>query len=326
MTHGAAIFGPLGLTVTDWEKDFFRDSDPWGFILFARNIDTPDQVKRLTSDLRETVGRDAPVLIDQEGGRVQRMRSPHWREYMPPLDQADLAGPAGFYLRSRLIAQELHAVGIDVNCGPTCDIASDKTHPFLMNRCLGRDADTVIAHARAVVDGYIAGGVLPVIKHMPGHGTATVDSHLHLPTASVTLAEAETRDFAPFKALNDCALGMSAHIVFPEMGDAPATQNPAMIAYIREHIGFDGLLMSDDIGMEALSGDPASRSALSLQAGCDVVLHCNGSPADMQAVAAASGQMTAKAATRATRALGQRKAPDVIDIDAMIADLAALLG
>jgi beta-N-acetylhexosaminidase len=328
MANGAAIFAPLGLLLSAWEKAFFRDADPWGFILFARNVDTPVQLRLLTAELRDCVGRDAPIMIDQEGGRVQRMRAPHWDEYLPPLDQADQAQDAtqSFWLRGRLIAAELRDVGIDANCGPTCDIASDETHPFLQNRCMGRDPATVIANARATANGYLAGGVLPILKHMPGHGRTTVDSHLNLPTANGTLKEAHDWDFAPFRALNDVPLGMSAHMVFPEAGDLPATQNPKLITMIRDDIGFDGLLMTDDISMEALNGTIGERASVSIAAGCDIALHCNGEADDMIAVASAVGVMNDAAQTRADRALTFRKQPENIDISVLKADLAAQLG
>lgn len=327
MTQGATILAPRGVQLNDWEKAFFRDADPWGFILFARNVDTPGQLRTLTADLRACVGRDAPIMIDQEGGRVQRMRRPHWREYLPPLDQADQARDVArsFWVRARLIAAELRDVGIDANCGPTCDIASDETHPFLQNRCLGRDPGSVIANARATADGYLAGGVLPVLKHLPGHGRTTVDSHLNLPTANATLAEAQAWDFEPFRALNDVPLGMSAHIVFPEAGDLPATQNPTLIGIIRKDIGFDGFLMTDDLSMEALSGTISERAAASIAAGCDAALHCNGERGDMMAVATAAGTMTPAAQTRADHALNFRRGPQNIDICALEADLAAQL-
>jgi beta-N-acetylhexosaminidase len=328
MTQGATIFAPIGLQLNDWEKAFFRDADPWGFILFARNVETPDQIRSLTADLRACVGRDAPIMIDQEGGRVQRMRAPHWREYLPPLDQADQAHDVArsFWVRARLIAAELRDVGIDANCGPTCDIASDETHPFLQNRCLGRDPATVIGNARATADGYLAGGVLPILKHLPGHGRTTVDSHLNLPTANATLDEARAWDFEPFHALNDVPLGMSAHIVFPEAGDSPATQNPTLIGIIRNDIGFDGLLMTDDLSMEALSGTIGERAAASIAAGCDAALHCNGERGDMMVVATAAGTMTPAAQSRADHALTFRHPPQNIDISALEADLAAQLG
>lgn len=323
----ASILGPEGQRVTGWEYVFFRETDPLGFIVFARNIDTPDQLRRLTSDLRDAVGRDAPILIDQEGGRVQRMRAPNWREWLPPLEQAAQAtDPArSFYLRSRIIADELRSVGIDANCAPTCDIAGPDTHPFLHNRCLGGDPETVIQNARAIADGLLAGGVLPVMKHMPGHGRGAVDSHLDLPVADVAMDVAAEWDFAPFGGLNDLPMGMTAHIIFSACGMTPATQNPSMIDIIRNVIGFDGLLMTDDISMEALSGSVAERTAASIAAGCDVVLHCNGDPAEMKAVTDAAGTMTNAAATRARAALDQRKPPDDIDISALSAEFEALL-
>jgi beta-N-acetylhexosaminidase len=323
----ASILGPIGHSVTDWERAFFRDSDPLGFIVFARNVDTPDQLRRLTSDLRDAVGRDAPILIDQEGGRVQRMREPHWREWLPPLEQAALASDTArsFYIPSRIMADELRGVGIDANCAPTCDIAGPETHPFLRNRCLGEDPITVIQNARATADGLLDGGVLPVMKHMPGHGRGTVDSHLGLPVADVALDVAADWDFAPFRGLNDLPMGMTAHIIFSAVGMSPSTQNPDMIKLIRNEIGFDGLLMSDDISMEALSGTVAERTTASISAGCDVVLHCNGDPAEMQAVTDAAGTMTDCAVARTHAALAQRKTPDDIDIAALSAELEALL-
>ncbi|WP_415183106.1 glycoside hydrolase family 3 N-terminal domain-containing protein [Phaeovulum sp.] len=324
----ATILGCEGLALSPAEAAFFRDANPWGFILFARNVDAPDQLRRLTFDLRAALGRDAPVLIDQEGGRVQRLRAPHWREWLPPLDQAQRAGdaaPRSFWLRSRIMAAELRAVGIDANCAPTCDIAGPLTHPFLRNRCLGHDAATVTTNARAVAEGLLAGGVLPVMKHLPGHGRAEADSHHDLPTAQAGLADLEVSDFAPFRALNDLPMGMTAHIRFPALDDAPATQSPRLISLIRHSIGFDGLLMSDDIAMQALSGGIGERSARAIAAGCDLVLHCNGDRAEMAQAVAASGALTAAAQTRANAALARRLPPDPIDIAPLEAEFDALL-
>lgn len=328
MPKTAAIFGPEGPEITAWERRFFRDADPLGFIVFARNIDTPDQLCRLTANLRDAVGRNAPVLIDQEGGRVQRMRSPHWREYLPALDQMDRASDPmrAQWIRNRLIAAELLEVGIDANCAPLADIAEDATHPFLQNRLYGRDVETVIKAARICADAHLAGGVLPVLKHIPGHGRAAMDSHLMLPTVHAPRVELDAWDFAPFKALNDIAMGMSAHIVFSDIDpDAPATTSPAMMKVIRQDIGFDGLLMTDDLSMEALSGTVADRATAAIKAGCDIILHCNGDPVEMEAVANAAGEMTPAAMTRANRALAQRKNPDDIDIPALEAEFEALL-
>ena len=329
MIQNATILGPLSQSLTDWERGFFRDVSPWGFIVFARNIDNPDQVRRLTGDLREAVGRDAPILIDQEGGRVQRMRSPHWREYLPALDQMERAGDPirAHWVRNRLIAAELYDIGIDANCAPLADIAEDTTHPFLQNRLYGREVETVIAAANACADAHLAGGVLPVLKHIPGHGRAVTDSHLNLPTVTAKRAELDTWDFAPFAALNDICMGMSAHIVFADIDPTgPATTSPKMMDVIRNDIGFDGLLMTDDLSMEALSGTVAERATASIAAGCDIILHCNGDAAEMEAVVQAAGDMSSAAQTRAERALAQRKAPTKIDILQLEAELAALLG
>lgn len=324
----AAILGCTGLTLSVEETAFFRDVNPWGFILFARNIETPDQVRGLTGALRDAVGRDAPVLVDQEGGRVQRLRAPHWREWLPPLDQVARAGQKAersLWLRYRVIAAELRAVGIDTNCVPTADIASAETHPFLRNRCLGEDAETVALNARAVAEGCLAGGVLPVMKHMPGHGRAVADSHLDLPEIDASMAELAASDFAPFRALSDLPLGMTAHIRATDFGEEPATLNPAFIEAIRTEIGFQGLLMTDDITMQALSGSQAERASRAIAAGCDVVLHCNGNLAEMTEVATAAGPLGDAAAARGDAALRLRRDPDPVDSALLEAELEALL-
>ncbi|SEL32419.1 beta-N-acetylhexosaminidase [Pacificibacter marinus] len=325
MNHGAYILGCAGLSLSAQEKAFFRDANPWGFILFARNVDTPDQLSRLTQELRDSVGWRAPILIDQEGGRVQRLRAPAWREFLPPLDDiARCDDPArSMWLRGRLIADDLTGVGIDVNCAPTLDIAGALTHPFLRNRCYGSDAKTVAAMGRAMVDGMAAGGVASVMKHMPGHGRGTADSHKNLPRVTVSRAEL-ANDFAPFQALNDLPMAMSAHIVMEAIDpDLPATQSPACIKVIREDIGFDGLLMTDDVSMQALSGTVQTRGALALAAGCDVVLHCNGDLAEMQSIAEL-GVMCHAAQTRADLAADSRPKPLSIDIAALEAEFQSL--
>ncbi len=329
MTSHSMIFGCEGLTLTPAEYRFFASAQPWGFILFARNIEDRAQLKRLTNDLRGAVGWNAPILIDQEGGRVQRMRAPEWREYLPALDQMERAGAdaaRAMYLRNRLIAEELYDVGIDVNCAPLADVIWPESHPVLRNRCYGSDVDTVVAMCRETVRGFLDGGVLPVLKHVPGYGRAVVDGHKDLPTVDVPLAELEALDFAPFKQLNDIKMGMTAHIVFPVIDDLPATTSPKAMRMIRNEIGFDGLIMTDDISMEALSGTVAERSAASLAAGCDLVLHCNGEMPDMEAVADVCGRMGAKAQSRAKAALKQRKTPMEIDIPEVIAELERLIG
>lgn len=328
MTRGATILGLGGPRLTADEAAFFRAADPWGFILFARNIENPAQVIALTDELRACVGWRAPVFIDQEGGRVQRLRAPHWAEWLPPRDAVIAAGPGAarmMWLRARLIAAELHALGIDGNCAPCLDIAAPQTHPFLKNRCYGDDLGRVVQMGRATAAGHLAGGVLPVVKHMPGHGRATADTHLDLPTVSTPAAELAASDFAAFAALADLPLGMTAHIVFSAFDSRPATQSPAMIEVIRRDIGFDGLLMTDDLTMEALSGDLASRTAAAMAAGCDLALHCKGGIADMTAVADAAGRMTPAAEARAARALACRQPPQPADLAALRAEHDALI-
>jgi len=330
MASGATILGCLGPTLAAEERAFFAEADPWGFILFARNIENPDQVRRLTGDLRAAVGRDAPVLVDQEGGRVQRLRAPHWREFPPPLDQLARVDPAqaarSMWLRGRLIADDLIRVGIDVNCAPSADIAAADTHPFLRNRCYGTNAATVVVAARAMADGMMAGGVLPVMKHMPGHGRGTLDSHLLLPRVDATLADLQLTDFAAFAALSDLPMAMTAHIVFSAIDpDAPATCSAPMIRIIRETIGFGGLLMTDDLTMQALSGDLAARTAAALAAGCDLVLHCNGEMAEMTRVVEAAGRLQPGAALRAERALAARRPVEPADLVGLEHEFSSLI-
>ena len=327
MGQGAYILGCAGLTLSASEKAFFRDSDPWGFILFARNVDTPAQMRALTAELRAAVGRDAPILIDQEGGRVQRMRAPHWREFLPPLDQCQKASdPArAMWLRGRLIAEDLMSVGVDVNCAPMLDVARPDTHEFLYNRCYGHEAETVAQMGRAHTEGMAHGGVAGIIKHIPGHGRGTVDSHLDLPRVRASRA-ALAEDFAPFAALSDLSMAMTAHIIYEAIDpDHCATQSPACIGLIRDEIGFDGLLMSDDLSMQALSGTMAARGAASISAGCDIVLHCNGDMAEMDAVATL-GAMNRAAQARADRAIAARPTQLSVDIAALEAEFQSLVG
>jgi beta-N-acetylhexosaminidase len=325
----AACFGCAGPVLLPEERTFFRDADPFGFILFARNIENPAQVSRLTADLRAAVGRDAPILIDQEGGRVQRMRAPHWREWLPPLDTVQAAGADAarlMGLRMRVIAEELRAVGIDANCAPVADIAGQGTHPFLRNRCYGTDAETVARVGRAVADGLLAGGVLPVVKHLPGHGRATLDTHHELPVVTASREDLAATDFAPFHALADLPMAMTAHIIFAAYDAArPATQSPGMIRVIRDQIGFRGLLLTDDLNMQALSGDLASRTRASMAAGCDIALHCKGDMDEMLMVAGEASDMRPDTLARAKAALARRRAPDPVDIAGLEADLRGLM-
>lgn len=326
----ATILGCLGPRLSRVEAAFFADVAPVGFILFARNVETPDQVRRLTGDLRDAVGWQAPIFVDQEGGRVQRLRAPHWREWLPPLDQVAKAGPEGaarsMYLRSYLIGREQLAIGIDGNCAPCADIARPDTHPFLRNRCYGEDVETVVEISRAVTDGLSDAGLFPVMKHMPGHGLGTLDSHHELPHVTASRDELDQTDFASFRALSDLHWGMSAHLVFERIDpDAPATLSPAMIRLIREEIGFDGLLMTDDLSMNALPGSLTERAARARAAGCDVVLHCNGKPDEMEAVVTAAGGLDEAASKRLSRALGSRRRAISISEREALSELEALL-
>ncbi|QJF50965.1 beta-N-acetylhexosaminidase [Roseobacter ponti] len=325
---GATILDADGLSLSAEEKAFFRDVNPYGFILFARNIDSPDQVRALCAEMRACVGRDAPVTIDQEGGRVQRLRAPVWTEWTPPLDFVTAAGEKAaeaMYLRYRLIAAELHALGIDSNCAPMVDVAGPGTHDFLHNRCYGTDPDTVAKLGRAAAEGMIAGGVIPVLKHIPGHGRATMDSHYDLPRVAASLEELDAVDFAPFRALKDLPMGMTAHLVYDAIDDKPATLSEKVMKVIREDIGFENLIMTDDLAMKALEGSLADLARQALAAGCDVILHCNGTLADRREVAEAAGEMSFGAQTRALRALNGRMAPDDIDIPRATAQLETLL-
>ncbi len=329
MSFGATILDATGLRLGREEKALFRAVDPFGFILFGRNLETGDQIRALCDDFREAVGRDCLITIDQEGGRVQRLRAPLARNWMAPLDHVARAGenaPRAMYLRYRLMADELRGFGIDSNCAPMVDLAGDDTHPFLRNRCYGSDPETVAGIGRAVADGLLDGGVVPVVKHMPGHGRATQDSHFDLPHVGADPEDLDDTDFAPFRALNDLPMGMTAHLVYDAIDCAPATTSATMMGLIRSQIGFDGLIMSDDISMQALSGSLADLSRASLAAGCDVVLACNRSLGERAAIAEASGQMSAAAQTRAEAALAARHPPGALDIAASEAELMALMG
>ncbi|MEX0970648.1 MAG: glycoside hydrolase family 3 N-terminal domain-containing protein [Paracoccaceae bacterium] len=326
MSARAAIFAPAGPQLGPDEARFFAQAEPWGFILFARNVESPDQLRRLTADLRKSVGRDAPVLIDQEGGRVARMRSPHWQEWLPPLDLvARLPDPAAqaraIAARYRVIADELRRVGVDANCAPVLDIATPQTHPFLRNRCLGESAAQVARNGRAAADALLAGGVLPIIKHAPGHGRATQDSHLSLAQSDAPLELLAATDFAPFAALADMPLAMTGHILFPALdAENCATFSPVILRYLRHTLGFNGVLISDDLSMAALQGDIGQRAERALAAGCDIALHCNGKLDEMAMIAALAPVLDGAAAQRAARALAMRRKPEPCDLPAMLAE------
>ena len=325
----ACILGCSGLRVTSQERLFFSSNHPLGFILFARNISTGPQIQALCDELRDCVGWNAPILIDQEGGRVQRLRPPLGRDFLPPLEQCQRAGGQArraMYLRFRIIAAELKALGIDVNCAPVADIARPDTHPFLRNRCYGDTAAEVVGLARAAADGLLDGGVVPVVKHMPGHGLGAVDSHHTLPQVTATAAALEQDDFAAFKGLNDLPMAMTAHVVYSACDSLPATVSGRMLGIMRHQIGFSGLIMTDDISMQALPGELDVRAQAAIAAGCDVVLHCSGVLEEMIAVSHVVGRMGMAARERAEGALAQRNSGGSVDISNLDAQLAILVG
>ncbi len=311
----AVVFGLAGPVLGSDERRFFREADPLGFILFARNVESPAQVRALVEDLRASVGRaDAPVLIDQEGGRVARLKPPHWRAAPPAKVFGDLyardparAGEAA-RLNHRLLAAELAALGITVDCAPVLDVPIWGAHDVIGDRAFARDPEIVADLGRAACDGLLAGGVLPVVKHVPGHGRARADSHTELPAVDTSFAEMAATDFAPFRVLSNAPWAMTAHVLYTALDrDRPATQSPVVIeSVIRKHIGFDGVLVSDDIGMSALKGDFRSRAETSLRAGCDVVLHCGGDAAEMGAVTEGVGPLAPAAARRVATAEARR--------------------
>ncbi len=321
MVAQAFITGLAGLAPNADEVRFLRDADPWGLILFRRNVEAPDQLRRLVSDFRDILGREAPVFIDQEGGRVQRLGPPHWPGYPPAaaygrLYDVDRAlGLRGAELGAQLIAADLRDLGIDADCMPVADVPVSGADAVIGDRAYGEAPEKVAVLAGAAANGLLAGGVLPVVKHIPGHGRATADSHLALPVVETGRAVLEASDFVAFRALAGLPMAMTAHVVFSAIdGDAPATTSAIMVGdVIRRFIGFQGLLMSDDVSMKALSGSLAERSRAALAAGCDVVLHCNGNLGEMEEVAAAAPALAGLAARRAEAALALRKEPDAFD-------------
>jgi beta-N-acetylhexosaminidase len=327
----AVVFGCAGPVLSEVERDFFRAVDPCGFILFQRNCQTPAQVRTLVGALREAVGRaQAPVLIDQEGGRVARLKPPHWPAYPAAAALASLGGERAreaVRLGARLIADDLAGLGITVDCFPVLDILLPATDKAIGDRAYGDSAATVAALGRAACEGMLAGGVLPVIKHIPGYGRTTVDPHHALPLVTASRAALEARDFVPFRNLADMPLAMTAHIVYTAIdADRPATLSRRVIEdVIRAGIGFDGLLLTDDLSMRALGGSVAERAAGALGAGCDVILHCNGDMTEMTAVAGAVAPLTAAARARLDRAEARRTAPQPIDRPAVEAQFHGLM-
>jgi beta-N-acetylhexosaminidase len=329
----AFITGVEGLELSAGERAFLRAADPWGFIVFKRNINTPVQLRALIASLRETVGRNAPVLVDQEGGRVQRLGPPYWPKYPPGsfydaiYDRDRAAGLAAAKGGARLIAYDLFDVGIDVDCLPIADLPANDGDPIIGDRAYGTSPAKVAQIGAAIAEGLLAGGVLPVLKHIPGHGRATADSHHTLPVVDSDRAELESSDFAAFRPLAKLPLGMTAHVVFSAIDPlAPATTSGTMVReVIRQHLGFDGLLMSDDISMGALSGTLSERSRAALGAGCDVILHCNGKLDEMREVASALPRLQGEGARRADDALTRRRQPVPFDVDAAREELNAMM-
>jgi len=317
------------------ECAFFREAQPWGFILFARNAANPEQLRALVSSLRETVGAEgAPILIDQEGGRVARLRPPYWRAHPPWQRLGDLyrrhpqQARDAAYANAREIAQELFDLGINVDCVPVLDVPVAEADAVIGDRAFSTAPEVVADLGQIVVQAMLDGGVLPVMKHIPGHGRATADSHHALPRVSTSESELRATDFVPFRALYQCPIAMTAHVVYEALdSENPATTSAQVIRdVIRGHIGFAGLLISDDLSMKALSGSFEERSRAALAAGCDILLHCNGKMDEMEAIATEASSLEGMAQARAEAALARLQAPHPFDMAAAGKHLGGLLG
>jgi beta-N-acetylhexosaminidase len=323
MNPRALIVGLSGPTLNVAEQSFLRAAQPFGLILFKRNVENPQNVQRLTSDFRDAVGWNAPVLVDQEGGRVQRLGPPHWPAYPAAAvygriyDVDHAKGLEAARTGARLMASDLVPLGIDVDCLPVADVPVPGSDGVIGDRAYGSEPGKVAALAGAAADGLLDAGVLPVLKHLPGHGRATVDSHKSLPVVEASRADLDGTDFDAFRPLADLPLGMTAHVVFRAIDPvAPATTSAIMInQVIRGSIGFTGLLMSDDISMGALQGPLRERARAACAAGCDIVLHCNGDLAEMEDLAATSGLLEGEAKQRADAALARRSKMQPIDVE-----------
>lgn len=332
MSVSAALYGLEGETLTPDEKAFFRDSDPWGFILFARNVDTPKQVRRLTGALRDCVGREAPVFIDQEGGRVQRLRPPHWRAAPPArvfgelYDREPELALEAVRLNHQLLGAELIALGIDVDFAPCADLSVPGAHDVIGDRAFHTEPEPIAQMSTAALDGLLDQGVLGVIKHLPGHGRAAADSHLELPVVTTDAETLSTRDFSAFKGIEGALMAMTAHVVYAAIdSEHTATQSRDVVdGVIRGAIGFDGLLMTDDLSMQALEGSLKQRGERALAAGCELLMHCNGQMAEMVEVAHAAPALGGRAAERAATALEARHRPNVFDAEDGVKRLKAL--
>ncbi len=328
------VFGCTGTELLPEERAFFAATNPLGFILFKRNVESPAQVKTLIRDLRAAVGReDAPVLINQEGGRVARLRPPDWPAHPPArcigaLAEQNLeAGREAAWLNGRLLAAMLHDLGITVDCTPVCDVPVPHAHDVIGDRAFSENPDLVSFLARACCDGLLAGGVLPVIKHIPGHGRARTDSHAELPVVDESRRELDITDFVPFRELADQVMGMVAHVVYRAIDpEHPASTSATVIGQVvREQLGFDGLLLSDDLSMGALHGSPATRALAVLAAGCDIALHCNGTLSEMQEIATVAPPLEGMAGIRWERARLALRPPQPMVLTESRARLAKLL-
>jgi beta-N-acetylhexosaminidase len=330
----AFICGCAATVLTSDEQALFADARPWGLILFQRNIASPQQVQALVAAFRAAVGDDdAPVLVDQEGGRVQRLGPPFWQSYPPARSfgavyQGDkLAGLNAARQVARLIADDLHALGITVNCLPVLDVPQAGSHPVIGDRAYADQPESVALLAQAAIAGLMDGGVLPVIKHVPGHGRAMSDSHHELPVVTASLAELRAGDFVPFAAHAGAPMAMTAHIVYRSIDPkTPATLSRRVLGMVRDEIGFDGLIMTDDLSMKALTGSIGERASRALKAGCDMLLHCNGNFAEMVQVAEAAGPLAGQALLRADRARRSRRAPQPFDRDQALITMNQLMG
>src|SRR5260221_10296496 len=334
MSTRAFITGVSGPALSPAEREFLRAQLPWGFILFKRNIETPLQIATLVRELRDSIGQpEAPVLIDQEGGRVQRLGPPHWPVYPSGAlfgvlyDRDPALGLSAARLRARLIAADLADLGITVDCLPLADMPVAGADAVIGNRAYGTEPKKVAAIGRAVTEGWEQGGVLPVLKHIPGQGRAPADTHFRLPEVDTPKTELERTDFAAFQPLADLPMAMTAHVVFSALDPAhPATTSATIIQQVIRGVnGLQGLLMSDDVSMNALSGSLAERTRAIFTAGCDMVLHCNGKLDEMREVARETPQLSGKALERAARALASRKAPQAFDRPKARAELDALI-
>ncbi|MGD0185783.1 MAG: beta-N-acetylhexosaminidase [Roseiarcus sp.] len=326
----AFVCGCAGPALAPQERAFIRAARPWGLILFKRNVVDRGQLRALTEAFRECVGRaDAPVLIDQEGGRVQRMGPPHWPAYPAPARFEALIEPErAAWLAARLIAYDLREVGISVDCAPVLDVADARTHAVIGSRAFSSAPERVAALGRAVCEGLLAGAVLPVVKHIPGHGRARADSHLELPVVAASRAELAARDFSPFAALRDAPMAMSAHVVYSAIdAAAPATTSPVVVKEIvRGEIGFDGLILSDDLSMKALGGPFGERTRAVFAAGLDIALHCNGDLGEARAVAQSAPELAGASLRRAEGALARvAGGPQPFDVESARAELDAAM-